>query len=119
MKTYEPFPMMMQFKRHQGVKKGDIITENVGGVIVKYKVMEIKSFRSITDDLHEILMTVREFEGPKKNKHGKTILERCEICQGKMTPADKEKYGHECQGCVDHLKGLLGRAIRRDGGKSE
>lgn len=39
------------------------------------------------------------------------VLERCEICQNKLTTSEKVKYGHECQKCVDHLRRVLGRAL--------
>lgn len=38
-------------------------------------------------------------------------LERCEICGNKMSEAEKQKFGHECQECIDHLKAMFKRAF--------
>jgi hypothetical protein len=54
----------------------------------------------------------------KKNKHGRIILQYCEICAGigirtKLTDHEKEEFGHECQECVDHLRDMLSRVQER------
>lgn len=37
------------------------------------------------------------------------VLKNCEICGKKLSEEEKEKYGHECQECRDHLADMMVR----------
>lgn len=60
MKSYDPYPMMMHFREHQGIHKGETISELIGGKTVKFKVNEIRSIRTLPDGVQEVIMMVRE-----------------------------------------------------------
>lgn len=54
----------------------------------------------------------------KKNANGQIILPYCEICAGigikrKLTKDEQDRFGNECQECVDHLRGMLDRGQKR------
>lgn len=63
MKNYEPYPMMIRFKEHQGISKGETIQESIGGKIVHFKVTDIKSIKTLPNGYQEVILMVRELPG--------------------------------------------------------
>lgn len=55
--------MMMRFKSHQGITKGETITETIGGRLVTYKVTQIQSIKTLPDGHQEVILMVRELPG--------------------------------------------------------
>ena len=62
-KSYEPYPMMMRFKSHQGITKGETIQEMSGGRLVRYKVTQIQSIKTLPNGVQEVILMVRELPG--------------------------------------------------------
>lgn len=60
LKTYDPYPLMMRFKEHQGIKKGETITETIGGQSVRFKVTQIQSIKTLPNGQQEVILMVRE-----------------------------------------------------------
>ena len=63
MKPYDPYPMLMRFKSHQGITKGETIQETIGGRLVQYRVTDIRSIKTLSDGIQEVVLMVRELPG--------------------------------------------------------
>ncbi|UYL93913.1 hypothetical protein PK21_gp34 [Geobacillus phage vB_GthS_PK2.1] len=46
MKPYDPIPMVVTLKPHQTIGVGEIIRENIGGKVIRFKVIEIRTVES-------------------------------------------------------------------------
>jgi hypothetical protein len=63
MKSYDPYPLMMRFKEHQGITKGETITETIGGQSVRFKVTDIRSIKTLPNGIQEVILMIRELPG--------------------------------------------------------
>lgn len=67
-RSVQPFPMQVNLKGGGAIDKGEIITENVGGVDVKYKVIGIHSVRILeSNGATQVVVMVRELPETKKD----------------------------------------------------
>jgi hypothetical protein len=49
----------------------------------------------------------------KKNKNGRIILSRCEICGDDLTKEEQDEYGNECAECIEDLRAMFRRIDER------
>jgi hypothetical protein len=63
MKSYDPYPMMVRFKEHAGITKGETIQETIGGRLVRFKVTQIQSIKTLENGVQEVILMVRELPG--------------------------------------------------------
>lgn len=52
--------MTLHLKEHQNFMDGDIFTDEIGGKVVRYKIIEIQHVVQYEDKSREIVATVRE-----------------------------------------------------------